>query len=244
MLSVLTDISELKMLEQQVRRSDRVSALGTMVAGVAHEIKNPLTSMKMFVQLMEEHKHDKNFWEEYGSIIATEVERLETIIEDFLGFARTPEVNIKPVCLKDIVNKVFQLVKTQSRKENVDIAMNIEEDMAINCDTQKIMQVFLNLILNAIQAMPQDRAEKGSVEFNARKDVANKKVAIQVKDNGIGISKENLDKLFTPFFTTKIKGNGLGLSIAHKIIEEHQGTIDVKSEIGKGTTFFISLPLA
>jgi PAS domain S-box-containing protein len=243
MLSVLTDISELKLLEQQIRRSDRVSALGTMVAGVAHEIKNPLTSMKMFVQLMEEHKADKNFWEEYGSIIATEVERLETIVEDFLGFARTPDVHFKEICLKDITTKVYQLVKTQSRKENVEIIIDIDDSIKIKVDIQRIMQVFLNLVLNAIQAMPQKRPEKSWVKFSAVKDVPNKIVSIVVADNGIGISKENLEKLFTPFFTTKIKGTGLGLSIAHKIIEEHGGNIDVKSELGVGTTFSITLPL-
>lgn len=243
LLTVITDMSELKLLEQQVRRSDRVSALGTMVAGVAHEIKNPLTSMKLFVQLMEENKKNPNFWEEYGSIIANEVDRLENIVEDFLGFARTPEVHIKPVKIKEIFDKVFKLVKTQSRKENVTVNFVQDKDSTmVRADTQKIMQVLLNLILNAIQAMPQNPQHKGEVRIESREEP--EQVVILVKDNGSGISKEHLEKMFTPFFTTKQKGTGLGLSIAHKIIQEHGGSINVDSELGKGTTFKLTLPLA
>ncbi len=243
LLSVVTDMSEFKNLEKQVRRSDRVTALGTMVAGIAHEIKNPLTSMKLFTQLMEENKNNPEFWAEYGSIISGEVTRLENIVENFLGFARTKEADMQAVSLKEVLENVYKLTKTQSSKENVEIKLAVTEDVKIKADTQKLMQVFLNLVLNAVQSMPKDRTEKGQIALVSEIDRVHDQVRISIIDNGCGIPKENLEKLFTPFFTTKQKGTGLGLSIVHKIIEEHDGKIQVESEIGKGTIFYITLPL-
>lgn len=243
LLSVITDMSEIKLLEKQVRRSDRVTALGTMVAGIAHEIKNPLTSLKLFIQLMEENKNNPDFWEEYGSIIANEVSRLETIVENFLGFARTKEVEMKNIKFREIMQNLYQLVKTQCSKENVEIIIDVDQEIVVRADQQKMMQVFLNLVLNAIQAMPVKHKEKGRVVILSELDLKNNQVRISVADNGAGISKENLEKLFIPFYTTKQKGTGLGLSIVHKIIEEHEGSIQVESEPGKGTVFYITLPL-
>jgi PAS domain S-box-containing protein len=243
MISVLTDMSEIKMLEKQVRRSDRVTSLGTMVAGIAHEIKNPLTSLKLFIQLMEENKRDPNFWEEYGSVITAEVGRLEVIVENFLGFARTKEVDMRKVKVKDITDKVYQLVKAQCSKENVEVQVVVDDSFEVKADLHKMQQVFLNLILNAVQAMPKDRRHKGKIVLHAELDKTKDQVRIALVDNGTGIPKENLEKLFTPFFTTKQKGTGLGLSIVHKIIEEHDGTIQVESELGRGTVFYIVLPL-
>lgn len=243
MISVLTDLSEMKMLEKQVRRSDRVSALGTMVAGIAHEIKNPLTSMKLFIQLMEENKSNPEFWNEYGAVINNEVNRLETLVENFLGFARTREADMQDINLQEIMNKVYQLVKTQCSKENVQIQIEVDPTIKVHADTQKMLQVFLNLILNAVQAMGKKANKNAKVVIYSEVEENGSQVKIAVADNGTGIPKENLDKLFTPFFTTKQKGTGLGLSIVHKIVEEHDGKIQVESEIGKGTVFYITLPL-
>jgi len=242
MQSVLVDLTEVKLLEAQVRKNDKLSALGTMVAGVAHEIKNPLTSMKLFIQLMEENKHNPGFWDEYGSIISNEVSRLEKIVEDFLGFARTPELNLEKTSINIVLNKVISLVKSQARKENIRLNVNLTEDLApIKIDSQRIVQVFLNLILNAIQAISNDK--KGAVTITSEK-VNSDEISVSISDNGCGIPKENLDKLFTPFFTTKEKGTGLGLSIIHKIIEEHLGEITVESTENNGTTFTVTLPVS
>ncbi|MDR1998104.1 MAG: GAF domain-containing protein [Candidatus Margulisbacteria bacterium] len=225
---------------KELTRLNRVSSLGTMVAGIAHEIKNPLTALKMFTQLMEEHKGSRQFWDEFGPIIGAEIGRLETIIEEFLSFARTPEIKMQTVNFTDIAEKIFKLVKAQARRENVEIALNIEDGVRVRADTQKFMQVILNMLLNAIQAMPPGRPFKGYVELSARQ--TDRSVYIMVKDNGGGISREDQEKLFQPFFTTKQKGTGLGLSIARKIVEEHGGAIKVESEVNFGTTFTIKLP--
>lgn len=243
MLSVVTDMTNIKELETQVRRSDRVSVLGTMVAGIAHEIKNPLTSMKLFVQLMEENQQNPNFWREYGAIISGEVLRLEEIVENFLGFARVKDSNMEIKNIKILIEHVYRLVKTQSTQENVEVLLDLAEGLYVNADEQKMMQVFLNLILNAVQSMPAGIKNKGRVVVAADIDSEENQVVINIIDNGIGISEENLEKLWTPFFTTKQKGNGLGLSIVHKIIEEHAGAIAVESKIGRGTVFTIKLPL-
>jgi len=241
MQSVLVDLTEVKLLEAQIRKNDKLSALGTMVAGVAHEIKNPLTSMKLFIQLMEENRNNPNFWDEYGSVISNEVSRLEKIVEDFLGFARTPELNLEETEINSILNKVINLVKSQARKENVRLNLNLAEDLpAIKVDSQRMVQVFLNLVLNAIQAIPEGK--KGAVTITSKKSNSDE-IAVRITDNGCGIPPENLEKLFTPFFTTKQKGTGLGLSIIHKIIEEHLGQINVESTVGKGTTFTVTLPI-
>lgn len=229
---------------KELSRLNRVSSLGTMVAGIAHEIKNPLTALDMCVQLLDISKGSPETWAEFGPIISTEIKRLKDIVEEFLGFARTPEINVQTVGLTELTEKVCNLVKTQAKQENVELVLKLEDNVQIKADTQKFTQVLLNLILNAIQAMPKNRPFKGYVELSAKKDeVKENKINIMVKDNGCGISKENQKKLFQPFFTTKQSGTGLGLSIAHKIIEEHGGMIKVDSRVNFGTTFTIQLPI-
>ncbi|MFC1517976.1 ATP-binding protein [Candidatus Margulisiibacteriota bacterium] len=240
MLAVLTDMTELKNLEDQVRRSDRLSALGTMAAGLAHEIKNPLASMKLFVQLMSESWKDPEFWKNYGGIIGAEVERLSLVVEDFLGFARSYELKDEVVPLGEVLEKVKSLLKNQLLKSNIKFEMNRAEDLSkVKIDQQRMTQVFMNLILNAMQAFPEEKLDK-KIEIKLRE--GSNFVQAELIDNGPGISKEHLEKLFTPFFTTKKKGTGLGLSIVHRIVEEHGGKISVQSEVGRGTIFTIELP--
>ncbi|GBR72427.1 hypothetical protein HP1_110 [Candidatus Termititenax spirochaetophilus] len=227
----------------ELSRLDRMSSLGTMAAGIAHEIKNPLTSLKLVTQLLDMYQDKRDFWQEHGAIIGEEIQRLETIIEDFLSFARTPQVKIQPVKLSFIIHKVLNLVTVQARQENVDLSVNIDDSIKVLADTQKIMQVILNIVLNAVQAIPKNHTVKGRVEISAVSNNIKDSATITIRDNGCGISKENQEKLFSPFFTTKQKGTGLGLSIAYKIIEEHKGKIKVESELNTGTTFTIQLPL-
>jgi PAS domain S-box-containing protein len=242
-LAVIVDTTELKKLEQQVRRSDKLSALGRMAAGVAHEIKNPLTSMRLFIQMMNEKYHsDHSFWDAHNGILLNELDRLDKIVGDFVGFAKTPELKIEPLKLNDIIEKVLRLIKVQAQEQKFTIDVILNKSLMISGDAHHLTQIFINLILNAMQAMPADRSE-GRLILKAKK-TKNKTVEIKFIDNGEGTPEENMEKLFTPFFTTKEKGTGLGLSIIHKLIEEHGGTINVTSKVGTGTTFIVNLPAA
>ncbi len=242
MLTVMSDISELKHLESQVRRADRLSILGTMAAGLAHEIKNPLASMKLFVQLMSESWQDPNFWTMYGNIMNSEVERLCQVVEDFLGFARSYDLKLDASDIRELFAKVHALLKTQMINANVHLELHAPEQLPqVMLDHQRMTQVFMNLILNAMQAMPEERADK---RIRIELIPAPGAITVQLSDNGAGITPENLEKLFTPFFTTKKKGTGLGLSIVQRIIEEHGGKISVKSTVNVGTTFTMILPTA
>ena len=226
---------------QELRHLNRVASLGTMAAGVAHNIKNPLTAMKMAVQMADIYTDKRQFWEEHGSIIGEEIKRLEDTVENFLGFARKLEMQMQTVNLAELAGKVYDLLKVQARTAGTELNIDVPEEIYILADPQTFRQVIVNLLLNALEAMPKDR--KGRVEISAAADSMKDTAVIMVRDNGIGISKEHQRKLFTPFFTTKTKGNGIGLADVHRIIEEHRGRIKVTSELGKGTTFTIHVPL-
>jgi signal transduction histidine kinase len=231
---------ELDHLEHQVRRSDKLSALGTMAAGIAHEIKNPLASMKLFTQLMDEKGNDPSFWKNYNGILSQEIGRLEKIVESFLGFARQKELHFENISLKEVIVTVLNLSAPQAKRMGVELKFHHLGDYWVRADKEQLIQVILNLVLNAIDA--KDDSKKISKNELPYIELHLTKFGLQIKDNGIGIAPENLEKLFTPFFTTKEKGTGLGLSIVHKIIEDHRGSIDVESQVGVGTTFNIHLP--
>ncbi|MFC1595902.1 ATP-binding protein [Candidatus Margulisiibacteriota bacterium] len=240
-LAVIIDKTELNKMELQIRRSDKLTALGRMAAGVAHEIKNPLTSMRLFIQMMaERYTIDPKFWDNNSDILLHELDRIDKIVGDFVGFAKTPTLNIHDVKLADIVNKVIRLIKVQAQEQKVRINVLVNEELVIKGDPQRLIQVFLNLILNAMQAMPEDMKDK-QIIIKA-KTTPNKMIEIEIIDNGCGIPEKDIEKLFTPFFTTKEKGTGLGLSIIHKLIEEHGGMIDIASKVGVGSTFYVTLP--
>jgi PAS domain S-box-containing protein len=239
-LAVITDVTDLKKLELQVQRSDKLSALGRMAAGVAHEIKNPLTSMRLFVQMMtRRYTRDPEFWDKYSDILLTELDRLDKIVGDFVGFAKTPALSMEQVELQEILTKVMRLIKVQAQAQKVIFIVEVPEKLIVYGDKERLSQVFLNLILNALQAMPEKKRD-GEIKIAAKK-AKNKQVEVSIADNGCGIPKQNLEKLFLPFFTTKDRGTGLGLSIIHRLIEQHGGSIDVESTVDVGTTFTITL---
>jgi PAS domain S-box-containing protein len=250
-LSSGEDITLRKQTEEELMRSEKLASLGQLAASVVHEVNNPLAGIMVYVKLLQKKYASQKIQSESteGQLIKMEKEldRTTKIIRNLLDFARQSEPNMSPVDINKVIDATLLLVRNQINLENIKLQKNFGQDLPpVFADVDKIQQVLINMILNAIQAMPS--GGNLSITTSAALDVqigdAQKDtVRIDIKDTGIGIPKENLDKLFTPFFTTKEKGKGvgLGLSVVHGIIGKHKGKIDVESELEVGTTFSIYL---
>ncbi len=251
-LLVFTDQTEIKKLEQQIRRTDRLASLGTLAAGMAHEIKNPLVSMKTFTQLLPERYDDADFRNTFSTLLGDEVSRIDRIVNQLLKFARPAKPSLSPVNLHGIIDNTLNLVKQQLRQRNISLSCQYEaaSDRILG-DSDMLAQALLNFFLNAIDAM----AEKGELTVRTAmiqvptrqfdlwgQPVTVTRLRLSIQDNGPGINPEDLCHVFDPFFTTKATGTGLGLSVSHGIINEHQGLIEVDSEVGRGTTFHLVFP--
>jgi len=224
-------------------RADRLASLGTHAAGLAHEIRNPLVAIKTFTQLLPERFDDEEFRNYFSTVAAGEIDRISTLVTELLEFSRPSGPFFQQENLNDILDKMITLIKTEAKQKELTIETTLADDLpTVTVDKEQMKQVFINILLNAIQATP----EKGTILVATRKIVKSNGgpgfVQVEISDTGIGIPEEELDKIFTPFFTTRAKGSGLGLAISHQIIQEHEGTIDVKSVDKKGTTFIINLP--
>ncbi len=254
-LMVLTDITSIKRLELQIRRSDRLASLGTLSAGMAHEIKNPLVSIKTFAQLLPERYQDSDFRETFSNLIGHEIERIDTLVNQLLRFARPAKPILKPMHVHEIVEKALQLVDHRMYQKQIKLTRLFDANVdTIRADPDQLEQVFLNFFINAMDAMKNGgelsvRTEIGSDEewASALNQVnggdTHEVLRITIRDTGEGIRNEDLAHVFDPFFTTKDHGTGLGLSVVHGIIQEHGGQIEVESEPQKGTAFHILLPL-
>jgi PAS domain S-box-containing protein len=230
---IAKDVSELKKAEEFLRKSDRISAIGQLAAGIAHEIRNPLTSVKGFLQFMQEQSADQNYFE----IMRREIERIELITNEFLVLAKPQAKSYSQKSIEAILTGFIPLIETQAKLGNIDIIMDIEENLPdIYCDANQIKQVFLNVIKNAMESMPSG----GEITFTVKKMEGH--VQILIKDQGCGISPERLKRIGEPFYSTKEKGTGLGLMIIFNLIKEHKGSIEFQSELNRGTQVEICLP--
>ncbi|OGS21130.1 MAG: hypothetical protein A3J83_00730 [Elusimicrobia bacterium RIFOXYA2_FULL_40_6] len=233
---------DMRNFEKNLHQTDKLVALGTMASSIAHEIKNPLVSIKIFTQLLEKKFDEQNFRKKFSQIVGQELDRLGNILDNLSGYVKFHEKEYLPVKIEVIIDDLLEFMNHQLIAQNVTVAKNYTGRIpAILGDADQLKQVFMNLILNAVQAMP----EGGTITISVNND-ENKSVKIQVDDTGPGINPENLKNIFRPFFTTKNKGTGLGLSIASKIIREHNGTIETESPVKKtdqGTSFIIKIPL-
>ena len=247
------NMTQIKMLESSVQRADRLTSIGTMAAGMAHEIKNPLQSIKTFTQLLPKRYEDPDFRKTFSEVVPPEVQRIDDIVTQLLDFARPKPAMFERQDLASVISDVLALVANQIKKRDIDLVMKIPPDLPpLVGDTHQLKQVFLNLFLNAIDAM-RDRPERrlyvklsegfGRLSENAQGGLdQTPSIRITVTDTGCGIPQDNIGQLFNPFFTTKDNGSGLGLSVVHSIIEEHGGEISVTSESDVGTTFNVMLP--
>ncbi|WP_160726074.1 ATP-binding protein [Bacillus sp. USDA818B3_A] len=234
-LSVGKDITDRKeQTEQILQKSEKLALLGQMAAGIAHEIRNPLTSIRGFIQLFKA----KQLKDQYFDIVLSELDRINAIVGEFLVLAKPSSSVFTERDIKVLINDVVTLIGTQTILTNVEIAVDYESGLPmVSCEENQLKQVFLNLFKNAIEAMPQG----GTISVKVRKKDEGF-ISIQVIDEGVGIPVERISTLGEPFFTTKEKGTGLGLMTCYKIIESHQGSLSIQSKVNEGTTIEIILP--
>lgn len=234
--TILKDVSERNRMDDLIRKSDKLSVVAQLAAGVAHEIRNPLTAIKGFLQLFQ---REKEFNEQFLDLVMEELERVESIIYEYLTLAKpNHESTFDNLHLQPLVNKVMTLVETQSIMKNVQIDFEYEKVPPICGSEKQLKQVLLNLIKNAIEAVDVN----GEIVIRLLNH-AEDQICIQIEDNGCGISSERIARLGEPFYSTKEKGTGLGLMVCYKIIEHHQGIVTIHSEEGAGTRIDVILPV-
>ncbi|MGA2810049.1 MAG: ATP-binding protein [Candidatus Acidiferrum sp.] len=240
-LVTLRDLDSLESINTQLQVSERLAALGRITAGVAHEVKNPLNSMRLWLENLKESiplEPDSNAAQAV-QVLDKEIDRLDAVVKRFLDFTRPMEIRLEATHLPDLLKEVLEIAQPQFQKSNVQVAQLLPIDVPeVYVDRALLQQAVLNLVLNAVDAMPEGGQLR--VVLSRRGDMAE----IAVGDTGRGISPENRQKIFQLFFTTRPGGSGIGLASTFRIIQLHNGSIDFTSEVGRGTTFRIELPLA
>ncbi len=232
---IVRDITERKKTEELLNKSDTLAAIGQLAAGVAHEVRNPLTVIKGFIQLFQINKEDQ---ERYFDLMLSEIERIEAILQEFLSIAKTDKINTEKKNIYQIFKNVVSLINTKAIMTNIQVELYTDvEEMTIECSENQLKQVFINILQNSIEAMP----DGGEISIHI-KEIHDDGIIIHVIDEGIGIPEERIKRLGEPFYSTKEKGTGLGLMLSYKIIESHQGKISIMSEVGLGTTVTVYLP--
>ncbi|WLW70786.1 PAS domain S-box protein [Bacillus safensis] len=236
-LAIFRDVTERKELEERVRKSDTLHVVGELAAGIAHEIRNPMTALKGFIQLLKGNIEGE--YSLYFNVITSELKRIESIITEFLILAKPQAIVYEEKNVVQIVKDTMDLLHAQANLGNVQMHLNVLDEIPlIYCEQNQLKQVFINILKNAIEVMPR----KGNVYVSIQRK-GEEHIVISLRDEGCGMTEDKLKRLGEPFYTTKERGTGLGLMVSYKIIEEHQGTIEVESEEGVGTVFHLTLPL-
>lgn len=243
-IGTVADITKQKLAKLELERSNqqlqmqaqKLAVAGQIAAGIAHEVRNPLTSVNGFLQLMKTQYPERT---DYFDIIFSEIKRIDFVLSELLVLAKPQSVHFQEVQLHGLLEQVITLLKTNAVLSNIDLKQPFKKQDAgaILADANQMKQLFINLIKNAIEAMP----EGGSIYISTEKVMNEWKITIQ--DEGKGMSEEDIQKIYDPFFSTKTEGTGLGLTICATILKDHHGRMDVISELGKGTTFHIYLPV-
>jgi len=247
---LVRDISRIKALEEDVRRSDSLASVGVLAAGLAHEIKNPLGGIKGAAQLLQMEIEADEELKSYTEVIIKESERVSNLLEDLLDFSNPKKLNLRQINIYEVLHSVVALVSRSEEGKEVNFTAEYDPSIPlIPGDSEKLAQVFINIIKNGCEAMDGAGEMKISTRVitdflvHGKEGSFSKMIAIDVADSGKGMCEEEVKQLFTPFFTRKKGGTGLGLSVSHRIIKEHRGTVNVKSEEGKGSVFSVLLPL-
>ena len=242
---ILKEISNLKSIERRNIRNERLIAVGRLTGSIAHEIRNPLSAMKINLQLLEEQMDSSSNIPQqekllkYIRIIHSEIQRLDTILKNFIRFSRPPSIKYKSVDIHLFLDNILSLLLPEAQKQGIEVEKLFSaKNPFISGDYNQLEQVCLNIIINSFQAMP----EGGKFQVKTEEEPLANTMTIEFLDTGEGIAPENIDKIFDLYFTTKPEGSGFGLSIALRIIKDHNGTVDVESKKGEGTRFVIKLP--
>ncbi len=234
---------DLKRSKSYIRRADRLASLGTLTAGLAHEIRNPLVAIKTLTQLLPERLDDEEFRSQFLKIASGEVDRISSLVNELLDFARPSDPKWELEEINTVLDGMILLISTETKKKLISVIKDYASNLPlVQIDREQIKQVFLNILLNAVDAT----SEKGKITVKTRsfmKPGGEPYVQIEFTDTGCGIPGEHLEDIFNPFFTTKTTGSGLGLSISNQIIQDHKGYIDVESQLEEGSSFFINLPV-
>ena len=252
-IAVMRDLTVVRELENRLRRSDRLAALGSLAAGLAHEIKNPLTSLLTFSRHLSRRFDDVQFREKFQAVVPHELQRINGIVEQLLELARPSRLHFAGVRLPALLERVVDLCAHELDSRGVRLTREYARDLpAIWADADALYQSLVNLVRNALDAMPSGGRLVLRVGWAGTEDIvvaggrspgAGRRVQIEVEDSGVGIAPDAADRVFNPFFTTKDSGTGLGLALTHKIVEDHGGVIDFRPASGGGTIFRIALPL-
>lgn len=233
---ILRDVTELKDKEELIRKSEKLSVVGELAAAVAHEVRNPLTSIKGFLQLLQ-YKATEDKEIEYFDIMLSEIERINFIVSEFMVLSKPQSIIYRDENITSLLTDVVTLLETIAIVKNIEVTKELEPEIIVKCEANQIKQVFINIFKNAIEAVPNN----GKIDIKIAKWEEDQ-VRVRFTDNGRGMPSAILSRLGEPFYTTKEKGTGLGLMVSYKIIEEHQGTINIESELNKGTIVDIVLP--
>lgn len=238
-LMVLQDRTAIHNLEVQVKRSERLASLGTLSAGMAHEIKNPLVTLKTFTQLLPERFHDEDYRDTFVDLAGKEINRIDGLVDKLLSLARPVKLDLEPIDLNALLTKYAKGFRQQAEDGGVNVLESYKaKDSLIAGDPDQLKQVLLNLLLNAQQAMP----EGGTLTIHTQNVSGH--IELRISDTGVGISQEDQEHIFDPFFTTKSGGTGLGLAVAHQILQEHNALVRIESIPTAGCSFIILFPLA
>ncbi len=234
----INDLSiENQQLLKSLLRADKLASLGTMSAGMAHEIKNPLASIKGLTQVLDENLDDPEFIRKYQAVLDRQIERINNIVEKLLKFGRPQHLEIGDIDLNQLIDDVLALFEAQCQKNNIKISRPKIGLPKIVGDAEQMTQVLTNLVLNAIEAMP----DGGQLMIEAKAKGSG--IEIKVEDTGVGIGADKIDSIFDPFYSNKEQGTGMGLAVAYRSIKGHNGDIQVESQLGKGTKFTLWLPI-
>jgi len=237
---LLKDLESIKTVQSLVSYSAKLAALGRLTSGVAHEVKNPLNAMMIHVELLKERLEDSGVDVKKSlEVIGGEIRRLDRVVQGFLKFMRPQELTLKPVDLNAMLQSVCALLEAESLSHGVRFVLELDAALpAVSADEELLRQAFINIVQNAVQAMPSG----GAVRIRTRPEEVDW-VRVTVTDQGVGIAPENVDKIFKLYYTSKPGGSGIGLSVVYRIVQLHDGTVEAKSELGRGTAVIVRLPV-
>ncbi|MDC2867450.1 PAS domain S-box protein [Bacillus sp. BP-3] len=231
------DITNLKETEELLKKSEKLAVVGQLTAGIAHEIRNPLTSLKGFLKLLEPDMSENNKW--YVDVMLNEITQMESITNQFMAMSKPQAISIQSYLIQTLIEEVVTFISPTAMMHGTHITMHHTSSLpAIQCDGNQLKQVFINILKNAIEAMPHG----GTISIQTMK-IENQSIVISITDEGCGIPQDRISRLGEPFYSLKEKGTGLGLMMCYKIIEEHNGKLQITSELNKGTTVYIRLPI-